>query len=73
MMEKMKAENEKLAAAGGAAGGNSMLEEMLAAKQAELQVTFELLCLVAFSLYIALHAHSNTQVNTQDVDTCSIG
>lgn len=38
MLEKMKEENEKLAAAGGASGGDSKLEEMLAAKQAELQV-----------------------------------
>lgn len=37
-MERMKAENEKLAAAGSAGSGNPKLEEMLAAKQAELQV-----------------------------------
>lgn len=37
-MEEMKKENAKLAAAGGAGAGDSRLEEMLAAKQAELQV-----------------------------------
>lgn len=37
-MEEMKKENAKLAAAGGAGAGDSSLEEMLAAKQAELQV-----------------------------------
>ncbi|CAN0448718.1 unnamed protein product, partial [Ectocarpus sp. 12 AP-2014] len=36
MMDAMKAENEKLAAAGGAGEGDSKLQEMLAAKQAEL-------------------------------------
>lgn len=39
MMMAMKAENKKLAAAGGAGEGNSKLEEMLAAKQAELMVS----------------------------------
>ena len=34
----MKKENEKLAAAGGGSPGDSKLEEMFAAKQAELQV-----------------------------------
>lgn len=38
MMDEMKAENEKLAAAGGGGDGNSKLEEILAAKQAELMV-----------------------------------
>lgn len=38
MMDAMKAENEKLAAAGVGNEGNSKLEDMLAAKQAELQV-----------------------------------
>ena len=38
MMDAMKAENEKLAAAGGAEEENARLEEMLAAKQAELMV-----------------------------------
>ncbi len=35
----MKAENEKLAAAGGGGEGDSKLQEMLAAKQAELMVS----------------------------------
>lgn len=38
MMNAMKAENEKLAAAGGGGEGDSKLQEMLAAKQAELMV-----------------------------------
>lgn len=38
MMDAMKAENEKLAAAGGGEEENARLEEMLAAKQAELMV-----------------------------------
>ncbi|CAM9536993.1 unnamed protein product, partial [Ascophyllum nodosum] len=38
MLEEMKKENEKLAAAGGGSPGDSKLEEMFAAKQAELQV-----------------------------------
>lgn len=38
MMDAMKAENEKLAAAGGGGEGDSKLQEMLAAKQAELMV-----------------------------------
>lgn len=38
MMSAMKAENEKLAAAGGGGEGDSKLQEMLAAKQAELMV-----------------------------------
>lgn len=37
----MKAENEKLAAAGGGGEGDSKLQEMLAAKQAELMVSSE--------------------------------
>lgn len=40
MMDAMKAENQKLAAAGGSGEGNSKLEDMLAAKQAELMVPF---------------------------------
>lgn len=40
MMDAMKAENEKLAAAGGGGEGDSKLQEMLAAKQAELMVIF---------------------------------
>lgn len=39
MMDAMKAENEKLAAAGGGGEGDSKLQEMLAAKQAELMVS----------------------------------
>lgn len=39
MMDAMKAENEKLAAAGGGGEGDSKLQDMLAAKQAELMVS----------------------------------
>lgn len=38
LLEQMKAENEKLTAAGAGGEDNGKLEELLAAKQAELQV-----------------------------------
>lgn len=38
LLEQMKAENEKLTAAGAGGADNEKLEELLAAKQAELQV-----------------------------------
>lgn len=57
MMDAMKAENEKLAAAGGGGEGDSKLQDMLAAKQAELMVScglrpYPVLCGPPFALVL---------------------